>query len=134
MLLYQAALSLSSRTLNYIAWLIRAHRRNIRSRWRAIDSGQQALLTLAYLHQGHTRRRAPPPGRLRADTATSLLYRRNGFTDTAPPDRGAPGTGHRAPGTGHRAPGTGHRAPGTGHRAPGTGHRTVHGQAARDRV
>ncbi len=54
MLLYQAALPLSTRTLNYTASPIRAHRRAIRSRWRAIDPGQQALLTLAYLHQGHT--------------------------------------------------------------------------------
>ncbi|WP_199041910.1 transposase family protein [Glycomyces salinus] len=54
MLLYQAALPLSTRTLNYTAGLIRAHRKAIRSRWRAIDAGQQALLTLAYLHHGHT--------------------------------------------------------------------------------
>ncbi|WP_030158856.1 IS5/IS1182 family transposase [Glycomyces sp. NRRL B-16210] len=54
MLLYQAALPLSTRTLNFTARLIRAHRKAIRSRWRAIDPGQQALLTLAYMHQGHT--------------------------------------------------------------------------------
>lgn len=54
MLLYQVALPLSSRTLNLTAGLIRAHRRAIGSRWRALDPGRQALLTLAYLRQGHT--------------------------------------------------------------------------------
>ncbi len=54
MLFYQAALPLSTWTLNFTARLIRAHRKTIRSRWRAIDSGAQALLTLAYLHQDHT--------------------------------------------------------------------------------
>ena len=54
MLLYQAALPLSTRTLHFTARRIRAHRKVIRSRWRAIDPGRQALLTLAYLHQGHT--------------------------------------------------------------------------------
>ena len=60
MLLYQAALPLSTRTLNFTAGLIRAHRRAIRSRWRAIEPGQQALLTLAYLHQGHTYEQLAP--------------------------------------------------------------------------
>jgi hypothetical protein len=51
---YQAALPLSRRTLNFTARLIRAHRREIGSRWRVLDPGVQALLTLACLHQGHT--------------------------------------------------------------------------------
>lgn len=54
MLLYQAALPLSTRTLHYAAGLIRAHRKAIGSRWGAIHPGAQALLTLAYPHQGHT--------------------------------------------------------------------------------
>lgn len=60
MLLYQAALPLSTRTLHYTARLIRAHRKTIGSRWRALDPGQQALLTLAYLHQGHTYEQLAP--------------------------------------------------------------------------
>lgn len=54
MLLYQAALPLSSRTLTFTARLIRAHRAAIGSRWRVLDPAAQALLTLAYLHQGYT--------------------------------------------------------------------------------
>ena len=54
MLFYQASLPLSSATLNHVAGLIRAHRRMIGSRWRALNAGRQALLTLAYLHKGET--------------------------------------------------------------------------------
>lgn len=54
MLFYQAALPLSSRTLNVVARLIRSHRVAIGSRWRRLDAGQQALMTLVYLRQGET--------------------------------------------------------------------------------
>lgn len=60
MLLYQAALPLSTRTLTFTARLISAHRRRIGSRWRVLDPGRQALLTLAYLHQGHTYEQLAP--------------------------------------------------------------------------
>jgi hypothetical protein len=50
--LYPAALPLSTPTLNRVAALIRAHRKAIGSRWRVLDPGTQALLTLAYLHKG----------------------------------------------------------------------------------
>ncbi len=56
MLFYPAALPLSSSTLNRVARLIRAHRKTIGSRWRALDPGTQALLTLAYLRKGETLR------------------------------------------------------------------------------
>ncbi|GAB3661545.1 IS5/IS1182 family transposase [Glycomyces tarimensis] len=52
MLFYQAALPLSTATLNHVSGLVRTHRRQIRSHWRALDPGRQALLTLAYLHKG----------------------------------------------------------------------------------
>ncbi|MFC3495659.1 transposase family protein [Glycomyces rhizosphaerae] len=53
-------LPLSSRTLTFTARLIRAHRRTIGSRWRVLDPGAQALLTLAYLYQGHTYEQLAP--------------------------------------------------------------------------
>jgi hypothetical protein len=56
MLFYPAALPLSTSTLNRVAGLIRTHRKAIGSRWRALDPGAQALLTLAYLHQGEALR------------------------------------------------------------------------------
>lgn len=52
MLFYSAAPPLSTSTLNHVAGLIRTHRRAIGSRWRALDPGAQALLTLTYLHRG----------------------------------------------------------------------------------
>jgi hypothetical protein len=51
-LFYQAALPLSTATLTRVSGLIRTHRRQIRSHWRALDPSRQALLTLAYLHKG----------------------------------------------------------------------------------
>jgi DDE superfamily endonuclease/Helix-turn-helix of DDE superfamily endonuclease len=54
MLFYRAALPLSSKTLNYVAGIIRRHRASIGSHWRKLDPGQQALLVLAYLRKGET--------------------------------------------------------------------------------
>jgi hypothetical protein len=54
MLSYPSAISLSTRSLNHLADLIRAHRRHLRSRWRRLDAGQQALLVLAHLRNGDT--------------------------------------------------------------------------------
>lgn len=47
MLFYPAALPLSTSTPNRVAGLIRSHRKHIGSRWRVLDPGRQALLTLA---------------------------------------------------------------------------------------
>ncbi len=44
MLFYRAALPLSSRTLSYVAGMIRRHRKLIGSCWRKLNPGQQALL------------------------------------------------------------------------------------------
>jgi hypothetical protein len=54
MLFYRAALPLSSRTLTYVAGIIRRHRISIGSSWRKLNSGQQALLVLVYLRKGET--------------------------------------------------------------------------------
>jgi hypothetical protein len=54
MLFYRAVLPLSRQTLNYAAGVIRRHRRAIRSNWRKLSPGQQALLVLAYLRKGET--------------------------------------------------------------------------------
>jgi hypothetical protein len=51
---YPAAIPLSTRTLNYLAGLIRRHRDQRRSRWRRLDPGRQALLALAHLRNGDT--------------------------------------------------------------------------------
>jgi len=53
-LFYRAALPLSSRTLNYVAGIIRRHRASIGSVWRKLNPGQQALLVLVYLRKGET--------------------------------------------------------------------------------
>jgi len=51
-LFYRAALPLSHQTLTFVSGLIRAHRREIGSPWRALNPGQQALLVLVYLRKG----------------------------------------------------------------------------------
>ncbi|MEV0005730.1 transposase family protein [Micromonospora sp. NPDC050980] len=50
MLSCPSTITLSSRTLNHLADLIRRHRGQHRSQWRRLDPGRQALLALA--HQG----------------------------------------------------------------------------------
>jgi hypothetical protein len=54
MLFYRAALPLSSRTLTFVAGLIRRHRAAIGSPWRKLNPARQALLVLAYLRKGDT--------------------------------------------------------------------------------
>ena len=54
MLFYRAALPLSSRTLTFVAGIIRRHRASIGSSWRKLNPGQQALLVLVYLRKGET--------------------------------------------------------------------------------
>src|SRR5579875_3150644 len=54
MLLYRAALPLSRPTLDYVAGVIRRHRRKTGSCWRKLSPGQQALLVLVYLRKGET--------------------------------------------------------------------------------
>ena len=54
MLFYPAALPLSSRTLSYVAGVIRRHRGKIGSCWRKLSPARQALLVLACLRKGET--------------------------------------------------------------------------------
>lgn len=49
---YRAALPLSPSTLHFVDAVIWRHRREIGSRWRALDPGQQAMLVLVYLRKG----------------------------------------------------------------------------------
>ena len=52
MLFYRAALPLSSRTLTFVAGIIRRYRISIGSCWRKLNPGQQSLLVLVYLRKG----------------------------------------------------------------------------------
>jgi DDE superfamily endonuclease/Helix-turn-helix of DDE superfamily endonuclease len=52
LLSYPSSISLSTRTLNYLADLIRTHRHQQRSHWRRLTPGRQALLALAHLRNG----------------------------------------------------------------------------------
>lgn len=54
MLSYPSGMSVSSRALNLLADTLRRHRNQIRSRWRKLSAGDQALLTLAHLRKGET--------------------------------------------------------------------------------
>lgn len=54
MLFYRAVVDLSRSTLNYVAGIIRRHRKQIGSPWRRLNPGQQALLVLVYLRKGET--------------------------------------------------------------------------------
>jgi DDE superfamily endonuclease/Helix-turn-helix of DDE superfamily endonuclease len=53
-LFYRAAVDLSPSTLNYVAGVIRRHRKAIDSPWRLLNPGQQALLVLVYLRKDET--------------------------------------------------------------------------------
>ena len=54
MLSYPSTISLSSRTLNYLADRIRGHRQQRKSRWWRLNPGRQALLALAHVRNGDT--------------------------------------------------------------------------------
>jgi hypothetical protein len=52
-LVYQCALPLSRQTLTFVADLLRAHLKKIRSRWRKLPPGKIALIVLATLRHDH---------------------------------------------------------------------------------
>ncbi|GGV45936.1 IS5 family transposase [Actinomadura cremea] len=54
MLFYRAAVDLSRSTLDYLAGVIRRHRKAIGSAWRLLNPGRQALLVLVHLRKGET--------------------------------------------------------------------------------
>jgi hypothetical protein len=51
---HRAALPLSSRTLTFVAGIVRRHRAAIGSGWRKLNPAKQALLVLVYLRKGET--------------------------------------------------------------------------------
>lgn len=55
---YQCRLPLSTRTVTYLADLLRRHLKAIRSRWRALPPGRIAVIVLAVLR--HDQRLAHP--------------------------------------------------------------------------
>lgn len=54
MLFYRSSLPLSRQTLQYVTGVVGRHRKQIRSKGRALSAGMQALMTLAYLKNGET--------------------------------------------------------------------------------
>lgn len=54
MLSYPSAMTVSTQTLTLLTNALRRHRRELRSRWRRLEAGQQALLVLAHLRKGET--------------------------------------------------------------------------------
>jgi hypothetical protein len=65
MLFYRAALPLSRATLDYLAGVVRRHRKKIGSCWCKLSAGRQALLVLAHLD-------ARAPKLVDRDSATTL--------------------------------------------------------------
>jgi hypothetical protein len=53
-LFYRAAVDLSRSTLNYVAGIVRRHRKAIASTWRLLTPGRQALVVLVHLRKGET--------------------------------------------------------------------------------
>jgi len=47
-------MTVSTRALNLLADTLRRHRNQLRTRWRRLTPGRQALLVVAYLRKGET--------------------------------------------------------------------------------
>ncbi|MET7520135.1 IS5 family transposase [Streptomyces sp. NPDC005480] len=54
MLLYPSGVDVSSSALRFLSTRLQARRRALGTRWRRLNAGRQALLTLAHLRNGHT--------------------------------------------------------------------------------
>ncbi|MEW1605605.1 IS5 family transposase [Streptomyces sp. NPDC093808] len=54
MLVYPSGVDVSSSALRFLSARLRERRRALRTRWRRLSAGRQALLTLAHLRNGHT--------------------------------------------------------------------------------
>ncbi|MFF5161362.1 IS5 family transposase [Streptomyces sp. NPDC000348] len=52
MLVYPSGVDVSSTALRFLAARLKEHRRNLGTRWRRLNAGRQALLTLAHLRNG----------------------------------------------------------------------------------
>ena len=53
MLVYPSGLDVSSSALRFLSARLREHHRGLRTRWRHLSAGRQALLALAHLRNGH---------------------------------------------------------------------------------
>src|SRR5215210_6550760 len=51
---YPSGMSVSNRALQLLAGALRCRRGELRTRWRRLDAGRQALLVLAHLRKGET--------------------------------------------------------------------------------
>jgi hypothetical protein len=51
---YPSGMAVSNRALRLLADALRAHRRELRTRWRRLTAGRQALLVVAHLRKGET--------------------------------------------------------------------------------
>jgi hypothetical protein len=72
-LVYQCRLSLSTRTVNHLADLLRRHLKTIGSRWRALPPGKVAVIVLAVLR--HDERLADMPGGNQVSATTVRRWR-----------------------------------------------------------
>ncbi|CAL9675157.1 hypothetical protein SUDANB9_07759 [Streptomyces sp. enrichment culture] len=52
MLVYPSGVDVSSSALRFLAARLKEHRRALGTRWRRLNTGRQALLTLAHLRNG----------------------------------------------------------------------------------
>jgi len=77
-LVYPSAMTVSTRTLRFVAEALRAHRRDLRTRWRLLSSGRQALMVLAHLRKGETYRDLAVG--FGVATTTAYRYLREGLT------------------------------------------------------
>jgi Helix-turn-helix of DDE superfamily endonuclease/DDE superfamily endonuclease len=55
-LVYPSGMTVSTQSLTFVTARLRAHRRNLGTRWRLLSSGRQALMVLAHLRKGETYR------------------------------------------------------------------------------
>ena len=83
MLFYRAAVELSRPTLNYLAGVLRRHRKAIGSPGRRLNPGRQALLVLVHLRKGDT---FPELGAgFEVSTSTAWTYLQAVLVDTSNP-------------------------------------------------
>jgi hypothetical protein len=99
---YPSGMTVSNRALIMLADLLRQNRAELKTRWRRLDAGPQALLVVAHLRKGETY--ADPGDRLRYRHRNGLPLPARGTgparrhsTDLGPNDRHRPRQGLRHP-------------------------------------
>ena len=78
MLSYRSGMAVSNRALQLLAGALRRRRGELRTPWRRLDAGRQALLVVAYLRKGETY--ADLAGGFAAGVTTVYRYVREGLT------------------------------------------------------